>query len=419
MELFQQLGAEIEKTWRSKNYNEDDLPDIAVDALKRASLPEKVSAWEVLEWSLQQIQLPHQADLPARFGEPPITIYRGPRFHIDVYFWFEGTTAIHQHGFCGAFQVMLGSSIHSWYEFETREVINKFTEIGDMSLKVCELLEVGDVQAIWAGRQYIHSLFHLDHPSATIVVRTNQSPLHLPQYAYLKPNLALDPFFEHSTTTKKLQVVSALYRARRKDAERIVTEYLESSDFQTAYLLLYHLRSVLRSDPMNNLFKVATPKKRFAAFLEIARKKHGRVADVLEPVFEYIDMVDEIVDRRKAVTNPEHRFFLALLMNVDGRERIFSLIKQRYPDAEPIDKVLDWVFELAETRVIGSDTSKALGIADFGSTDLFALEHLLRDKSDDEIKAEFAVENPDADTSVIEAALARLRDAVILRPLLI
>src|SRR5262245_23314034 len=176
MELFNQLGERIEDLWRATNYNEERLPEIAADALKRAALPEKLSAWDVVAWSLKQNELPPQRDLPAKFGDPPITLYVAPRFHIDVYFWFEGTTAIHQHGFCGAFQVLLGSSIHSWYQFEQREVINTFTEFGEMRLKVCELLEVGDVQEIWAGRQYIHSLFHLDQPSATIVVRTDKTP---------------------------------------------------------------------------------------------------------------------------------------------------------------------------------------------------------------------------------------------------
>ena len=32
MELFDQLGAEVEETWRRKNYNEDDFPAIAEDA---------------------------------------------------------------------------------------------------------------------------------------------------------------------------------------------------------------------------------------------------------------------------------------------------------------------------------------------------------------------------------------------------
>jgi hypothetical protein len=409
MEAFQQLGAEIEEIWRGKNYNEDDFPAIAVDALKSARLPEKVSAWDVVEWSLKQNELPPQRDLPGRFGDPPITIYSGPRFHIDVYFWFEGTTAIHQHGFCGAFQVLLGSSIHSWYEFEPREVINTFTEIGDMNLKVCELLEVGDVQAIWAGRKYIHSLFHLDQPSATIVVRTDKSPLYLPQYSYQKPSLAIDPFFEHATTTKKLQMVGALYRARREDADSIVTQYLESCDLQTAYVVLSNLRMHLRSDQLSELFKLESPKKRFAVFLDVVGRKHGPAGQALRAVFDHADMIDEIIRRRSYVTEPEHRFFMALLMNVDSRERIFSLIRHRFADADPIEKVLDWVFDLSQTRVVGLDTSNALGIPDFGSVDMFALENLLRDKTDDEIKAAFD-ESPDTDPALL--------DAVIFRPLL-
>src|SRR6476661_1772360 len=167
MELFRQLGHEIEALWLPQNYNEDMLPQIAADALARVDLPSKVSAWEVVEWALDQYELPPQRDVTARFADPPITLFSGQRFHIDLYFWFDGTTAIHQHAFCGAFQVLMGSSIHSWYEFETSDVINTFCQLGDLNLKVCELLNEGAIQQIWAGKGYVHALFHLDRPSAT------------------------------------------------------------------------------------------------------------------------------------------------------------------------------------------------------------------------------------------------------------
>ena len=150
MELFERLGTEIEDSWRVQNYNEDVFPQIAAEALKRADLSSKVSAWEVIEWTLGQSLLPPQMDPGAHFGNPPITLFVAPRFYIDVYFWLEGTTQIHQHSFCGAFQVLLGSSIHSWYEFERTESVNTYLETGEMSLKVCELLKVGDVQPIVA-----------------------------------------------------------------------------------------------------------------------------------------------------------------------------------------------------------------------------------------------------------------------------
>ena len=106
---------------------------------------------------------------------------------------------------------------------------------------------------------------------------------------------------------------------------------------------------------------------------------------------------------------------MALLMNVDDRERIFSLIKQRFPDAEPVEKVLDWVFDLAETRVVGVETSNALGIPSFGDVEMFVLENILNGKTDDEIAAVYRAENSGSDAT---EAIAKVRNAAIFRPLL-
>lgn len=419
MDTFQQLGAEIEELWLEKNYNEEELPSIAADALKRADIPSKISGWDVLEWSLNQTELPPQRDLAGRFGDPPITIHSGPRFHIDVYFWFDGTTTIHQHSFCGAFQVLMGSSIHSWYEWELREAVNFFCEVGDLTLKVCELLEIGDVQEIRAGKQYIHSLFHLDQPSATIVVRTDRSPLYLPQFDYYKPSLAVGPFFEQPTVTKKLQTLTALFLAKRSDADEQAARWLERSDAHTAFLILKQIRSLLRSDPMSELFNLESPKTRFESFLDIAVQRHGPAGEAFRPVFDHLDVLDELVRRRSYVTNPEHRFFLALILNVQGRERIFALIRRRFPDSDPVEKVLDWVFDLAGTRVVGADKSNALGIPNFGDAEMFVLENLLLDRSDADIADLYARDHPDEGGVTAASAIAKLRDAPMFGPLLV
>jgi hypothetical protein len=269
MELFQNVGEKLEKAWRAKDYDETVFPAMAADALKNADLPSKVSPWEVIEWTLQQSELPRQKDVQARFGEPPITLFVAPRFHIDVYFWFEGTTSIHQHAFCGAFQVLEGSSIHSWYEFEKRDAVNSFCEIGEMSLRVCQLLEVSAVQEIRPGRQYIHSLFHLDQPSVTIVIRTDKSPLFLPQYDYQKPCLAVDPFYEHESTTKKLQSIAALFRAHHPDADRMISNLLDTADFHTAFLVLRTARSMLAGNRLHEVFNISTPQDRFANLVQL------------------------------------------------------------------------------------------------------------------------------------------------------
>jgi hypothetical protein len=421
MELFNKLGADVEYLWRDKNYDESLFPAIAGKALREANLPEKLSAWEVIEWTLNETNLPDQRDLHAGFGDPPITLYNSSRFHVDVYFWLEGTTAVHQHGFCGAFQVLLGSSIHSWYDFDLQEKINVFTEIGNVNLKTVDLLTVGDVQEIAAGREYIHGLFHLEQPSATIVVRTHRSPLHLPQFSYHKPFLALDPFFEEPNTTKKLQCITALIRSNHPETDRLIAEMLEKSDFQTTYQILATVRGYIQGNQLEQMFNLAAPQEKFEKLLEIVRQRHGERANIFPQVFAYQDKINEIVKRRSFVTDAEHRFFLALLMNLEGKEQILSLIKERFPDSDAIDKILDWSFDLSQMRVLGTNLPNALGIADFDDFDLFVLESLLKDRTEEEMPEALKNEYPNENTDELAKSLAerseKIRQSIIFQPL--
>lgn len=420
MEIFQKLGEKIEAIWREKNYDESIFPTIAADCLKEENLPEKVSAWEVIEWTLKQTNLPEQRDPAGHFGDPPITLYNSPRFHIDVYFWLEGTTEIHQHSFCGAFQVLMGSSLHSWFEFETSEKINTFTEIGNLNLKTANLLTVGDVQKIDAGKNYIHGLFHLDMPSATIVIRTYRSPLHLPQFNYYKPFLAIDPFFEETDTTKKLQSVSALLRAKHPNADRLISEWLEIADFQTTFSILSNLRHFVQNNKFNQQFNPNAASERFEKFMEIARVRHGEKANIFPKIFRHRENIEQIIKRRSYITDAEQRFFLALLMNVEGRNQILSLIKERFPDDEAIEKVLDWTYDLANTKVLGENVPNALGIENFDDIDLFVFEWLLQDQSLDEMKDSLQSNFPNDDISSVAETISerteKIKNAVIFKP---
>lgn len=423
MKEFEELGKRIEDLWRAENYDEERLPDIAAKTLAEERLPEKVTAWDVLEWTAECRSLPVQHDLHAKFGDPPVTLFNAPRFHIDVYFWFEGTTAMHRHAFCGAFQVLHGSSIHSWYEFEREKKINFFAETGEIRLRTCELLNVGDVQEIRSGARYIHSLFHLEQPSATIVVRTVRSPLDLPQFSYYKPCLAVDPFFEEPSTIKKIQAVAALFRAGRPEADETLLRYLEESDFHTSFLILSSLKGVLKHRQVDRVFGLTASSERFERFVEAVAANHPDLAGVLPQVFEYRERQDKIVRQRSFVDDPELRFFLALLLNVEGRERIFGLIKERFPEAEPLEKVLDWVHDLAATRVIGADVPNALGVEGFDDADLVLLENMLKGMPDADSVADFAEMFGDGDPeSAAEQSakerIVRLREAVVFAPLL-
>src|SRR4029079_15534525 len=334
-------------------------------ALSESNLPAQVDPWEIIRWVQSADSLPDQKDAEGRFGDPPITLYSGPRFYVDVYFWLDGTTSIHQHAFTGAFQVLLGSSIHSRYSFKEKQIINEHFSVGDIKLEEVQLLQKTDVRLIKPGRDFIHSLFHLDRPSATITVRTVGTPSAAVQWDYRKPYFATNPFFNNQVMAKKLQTIGLLLGMKHKDADAMIGDLICSSDFHTAYLVLETFFYGVKGNQMDSLFGLSTGNDRFQTILLRAREVHGELIDLVLPVLEEQVRLQDIVMRRSTITSEEHRFFLALLLNVPDREKVLELVKQRYPETDPVEKILDWVEELSQTRVLGSKEPNALGIDGF------------------------------------------------------
>ena len=62
---------------------------------------------------------------------------------------------------------------------------------------------------------------------------------------------------------------------------------------------------------------------------------------------------ETISQMRYHIDNPEHRFFLALLMNVQNSKDIQALITERYPDQSPNETILRWAEELIEPADFG------------------------------------------------------------------
>ena len=221
MKFSQDLGSLVEGRWKDVNYEEEAFPEIAARALAETDPNRTQDPWEVIRWLYTTPELPKQRDVDGHFGNPPITLYCTDKFHIDIYYWLDGTTGIHQHAFSGAFQVFLGSSVHSQYSFEEERRINPHFSIGQVCVNSVELLKEGDIRMIVPGREFIHSLFHLDRPSATITIRTSLTPTARPPYTYLKPYVALDPFFRDESCIKKVQTVSLLLGMRSRSLKMI------------------------------------------------------------------------------------------------------------------------------------------------------------------------------------------------------
>jgi hypothetical protein len=422
MEEFQELGSLVEDRWKAENYSEESFPEIAVQALNESDMPSRVDPWEIIRWVHTAESLPHQYDIEARFGNPPITLFSGPRFYIDVYYWLDGTTSIHQHAFTGAFQVLLGSSIHSRYSFREDKIINEHFSTGDITLEDVQLLKLKDIRMIQPGRNFIHSLFHLDRPSATLTIRTEHTPSAGLQYDYRKPHFALNPFFKNPVLSRKLQTIGLLLGMKHKDADAMISNLVCSSDFHTAYFVLAETYQQLKRDEMDALFGLSTGRDRFRAILERCKQTHGPLTDLILPVLEEQERQASIVQRRGTITKDAHRFFLALLLNVPNREKILQLVKQRYPDQDPVETILDWVEELGRTRVLGSKETNALGMPEFDDFYVFVLECLLHGLGREEIHqramAQYPPENAAEVITRVPALIEALKASSLFRSLL-
>ena len=387
MQPFAELGALIERRWCEQNYDENSFPAIAAGAISELQPSSNIDPWEIIKWVHSTPNLPEQMDLPGKFGNPPITVYVGPRFYIDVYYWLDGTTTIHQHAFSGAFQVLLGGSLHAEYRFDQRREINPHFLTGNLSLKKVSLLAKDDIREIRPGPEFIHSLFHLERPSVTLTVRTYKAPGDAVQYAYLKPFLAINPFFTDPALAKKVQTASLLLRMKHPQADSIIGKLVESSDFQTTYAVLEQAFEFLCHRELEEIVGVSRSADRFEALLDRARGKHGELAELLPPVFEESWRQREITRRRSEIKSEEHRFFLALLLNVPERTSLVKLVKEKFPDREVVDLIVEWVRELSSTRIFGSKEPNVLGV-ELGQRHLSVFKGLLEGLTIEEIRAQ-------------------------------
>ncbi len=387
--IFDELGAGIEAAWRGADYDDRALPAIAARALREAGLPDRVTKQDVLRWLLASDAIPQQEDIAATFAEPPVTVYHGRRFQVQVLFWLDGSTSVHAHGFVGAFQLLDGPTFQCRYAFTPRRRVSARFALGDVTLVAAEILERGQVVEI--DQELIHATFHLEAPSATVVVRSYGEPH--PTFTYAEPSVAVHPFYEEPLLARWLQALTLLIRSADPDYQRCAVELLRRSDLHTTFRVLEHA------------YRKLDDLERAAPLLLAARQRHGAAADELIASLDDQRRRQKLFSLRGVARDPDTRLFLAMLMSLPSRDAIFTLIKARYPTEDPRAKVIAWARALSGVDRIGVDLDDDLhGV-------LF--EALLDGATEAELFARLRAVFDDADVEAqipeIRAAAARLR----------
>lgn len=339
---FDELGTTVDRRWLRAKRRADALPEIAADALTQLAVPPGIGTEAVLAHLAAGIDLPKQRSSSDNFGQPPTVMFRAEGLEIQALTWLEGTTSIHQHGFDGAFKVLVGSSLHVRYGFDRDEQLAQgHLVVGELDMKSAEILRTGDVRPIPSGSDFIHALFHLERPSVTIVVRNLWSDLADPQYDYRSPGFGFDALEKDDLFAIRMRGLHTLYRLDKDEARRVALDAVRREDLWSAFRVTdYWFRSVGETDG-------------FADLVEALAHKDDSLAPLLDAMYEEEHRRSRLLLRRGMLKEKHHRTLLALLVNLPDRTSIRTVLRQLHPDEDPDELIVRWIRELASPELRG------------------------------------------------------------------
>lgn len=358
--FFQDMAERIDRAWKEREYALDVFPDLAAEALTQRPPSAEVDPADILRGVLEAPALVHP---DSRLGEPSVTLHQCGRFYIHALFWLTSTTAVHDHSFSGAFSVLSGGSLHNHLEWTSTREVNDLFRIGRLTSRQTELLRPGDVRRILPGDSLIHTLFHLEHPSVSIVVRTFSHEAR--QFLYFPPTVSADGRRTDRHRETKLAALEALWVSRHPDAASITRDVVENADLATLFFVLRTVRSTS-----------ALSKQEKSSFFEQAAQKRPAEIPLFEAAFAEEARRNAIIQRRQFVRDADQRFLLALLLNLDNRREIDGIMRDRYVE-EPATKIASILRQLAAVSRDGARSQTGLGV-DLTSDELDILESLVR-----------------------------------------
>jgi hypothetical protein len=368
MHYFQDLGEKVLERYKGTRFDPHSLPDIASAVLKNEPLKD-LTYGNVLAWVRSTSEFPRQEDLQGAFGQPPITVYWHPEFYIAVLMWYSGTTTIHEHGFSGAFKVLEGASVHSRYTFEESLKIDSHLKIGKLSRIETNLLTREDCHSIYGGSSLIHSLFHLVQPSATIVIRTRRDPDIDTQLTYYPPNLGYRPYSNDKINPlfeRRFQILDQPILRDPQEYLSIATEIINNSDENLGVRVLQH---AIYSD----IYESIVPD-----LIRNAAARHGNWVHDMIPSVQEGFRSHQVNQSRTYIEDPSQRFFLALLASYFNRNVILELMSKRFPETDPVEKIMELVPEMSGVDRVGIDFDEV-------NMDIFRL--LLEGTPDEQVPA--------------------------------
>jgi hypothetical protein len=349
MRVFEDLASDIHSAWNEHARDDAVFPELARSALERFAPATAVAPADLLRWIVESDRLPRQFDPQSVFGNLALTLASRGDFHVDALVWTDATTTIHQHTFCGAFHVLQGSSLHSRWSFRETKRWSDRLKRGELALAETEWLKTGSTRPIFSCAQTIHSLFHLENPSVTIVVRTPTTATVTPQLNYEPTGLAYDPFFETERAAKVRQTLSLLWSCDHPEREALTRLALRGVDAHTAARIVSSIRASATEEAQ-------------AFVLDALASRDPELAALLCATAAHHERTRRLFELRKQTASSQHRMLLALLLNLPDRASIDRVLRQMVPEALPAEWIWQSIRSMHETPCRRASGTNVLGL---------------------------------------------------------
>jgi hypothetical protein len=317
--------------------------------------------------------------------------------------------------------VLEGSSLHTRYGFELEQPVNSTFRLGRLDVEGVELLPEGNIEPIRCGEAFIHSLFHLERPAVSLVLRTHQRTDAPPQWSYRRNGISFNPFQHDAIRSKKLEALR-VFRALGTDVMLAEAKgMLERADLQLTWEILGACFDGLGGGSLEKSFGLNLRNDGMPELLELARECHGAAAvDRMEGALEESVQENQILALRRVIQTPELRFLLGVLLNTAEPRHALDLLRERYPDRDPVEEFLDRVDELATMKVHQAE-GRLLGIEDYDIEHRLILRSLLEGSDLKKAVDDFVVQSDEPPEEMRALALSlveELRGSPVLRSLI-
>lgn len=336
LEMIDQLAEKVENQARATNYREQTFCDITAAALDE--IDDSVFFDPIgMSRFIRKSSVQQKASL--QFSDLSITLFRNRNFYIELLCWFTASTSIHSHGFCGSFKVVAGSSLHTKYRFTPRSTRSGRAIIGELESVDVELLKRNNIRTIHGGSGgLLHSLFHLEEPSISLLIRTHRSPILQPQYNFYPPGLALDSSELSNDAEVRLlsRMISLCENHKRETLVELLTDFAADLDFARLSWLALANSATIEENLDNDDFWIR------------AIERHGKGAEVLRAACQQQNAKKPLYNLRAVSNDPELRFFLAGLLNAPDRRTLLQLLEKNTGKEAPLQFIARMLVRLTD-----------------------------------------------------------------------